>query len=81
MPLVSLAKQQVARLQKAGMSAIYIGERGLLPSAIKQRHSHIFLSPEMVQHQLIDLLLKQSMDERKRFTHIVVDESHCVVKW
>ena len=80
-PLASIAKQQVAKLKDAGIPAVYVNDKKCIREVLKSHYSHVFISPELVEHSLISDMLLLTMEERQRFTHIFVDESHCVVKW
>ena len=81
MPLVNLAKQQVSKLKAAGLSAIYVSDIEQVESIIDENFTYVFISPELVKHRLISLLSAISPTAKERFTHVFVDESHCVVKW
>lgn len=91
-PLVRLGKQQASslsnvsdhatRLKRSGLAAVFTDKKDELVKAIKDESVlYIFLSPELASSHLLDLLLDLPSADNDRFTHIFVDESHCVVKW
>ena len=82
MPLVALAQQQQKVMCDAGIKAVYAAERQhLLPALTDAATTHVLLSPELLQHSLVDTIQQVPASTRKTITHIMVDESHCVVKW
>ena len=52
-PLASIANQQVAKLKDTGIPAIYVNNKKCMQEVLKSHYSHIFISPELVEHSLI----------------------------
>lgn len=81
MPLVALMEQQSAVLQACGISAIYAKDSNSLNVALHGNYSHIFLTPELLLSEGIRVLETISTTKRQSFSHIFIDETHCVLKW
>ena len=91
-PLARLDKQQASsqsyvsdyttRLKRSGLAAVFTDKKDELVKAMKDESVlYIFLSPELASSHLLDILLDLPSAANGRFTHVFVDESHCVVKW
>ena len=82
MPLVALMKQQRSTLVGLGFNASYIDSKDKVEQVLGDESiTHIFLSPETLQTHCISCLSELSPGQKQRFSHIFVDESHCIVKW
>lgn len=92
-PLVRLGKLQAQgvnrhgqaeaeRLNSAGLKASFTTKAQKVEEAVNDSSiTYLFMSPELAKNTLIDCLLELSVEQLRRFTHIFIDESHCVVKW
>ena len=81
MPLESLMRQQVVRLNTCGQpfNAVQVRSSSDATSAISDiTITHIFISPE---HLAADLLPVLKSGAPHSISHLFVDESHCVTEW
>ena len=74
MPLRELCIRQDQWLRECGFESEYVTTKAGLAKALETK-THIFISPEVLSSSI-----KSSVDVSS-ITHVVVDESHCVVKW
>ena len=89
-PLARLVKQQASsqsyasdyttRLKRSGLGAVFTDKDERVKAIKDGSVLYIFLSPELAS-SLLDILLDLPLAANGRFTHVFVDESHCVVKW
>lgn len=82
-PLISLMQDQVASLQRAGISACFINssqspeERShALAAASAGRCKLIYIAPER-----LEILQFHDMLQRLKISMVAVDEAHCISQW
>ena len=82
-PLVALIKDQVNQLKKRDVKAIGITGAlkmqeldNLLDNAIYGKYKFLYLSPERLQHPLVQQRIKQM-----NVNLIAIDEAHCISEW
>ncbi len=82
-PLISLMQDQVASLQRAGISACFINssqsleERAhALAAASAGRCKLIYIAPER-----LEILQFHAMLQRLKISMVAVDEAHCISQW
>lgn len=75
-------QQQSEKLRTAGFTVSYVEKQSdVAPSFMSATNTHIFCSPEMLQHNIVPYLLSMSPEDRHRISSVFVDESHCIAKW
>ena len=82
-PLIALMKDQVKALQNKGIKALALTSGisaseldTLLDNAIYGNYKFLYLSPERLQHELVQDRIKQMP-----VNLIAVDEAHCISQW
>lgn len=80
MPLQSLMTQQAQYLQSCGFNVFYLGGAQSDLSSILTC-THVFCSPETLTKHVIPYVQKMPRSQQKRFSHVIIDETHCVAEW
>jgi len=82
-PLVALMTDQVAQLKEKGIKALHLSGglsfeevNTLLDNALYGNYSFLYLSPERLQQELI-----QNVIRKMGVCIIAVDEAHCISQW
>ena len=81
MPLTSLMKQQESYLIAKGFNVCFVDTHEKVSAIMDNTYTHIFTSPETLVEHVVPKLQSASAEIRSAFSHIFVDESHCVPKW
>lgn len=82
-PLIALMKDQVASLEKKGLSAVYCGDamsnNDKMAQVAEGKYQVIFISPELLL--LEDTWREMLLSPVEHLVGLIVDEAHCVKKW
>ena len=79
-PLVSLIKDQMRQLKEKNITALCLEQDSQLTARLKKNdYSFVYCSPEAVLRDY-RVIFKSKVFQEK-LCCIVIDESHCIVKW
>ena len=79
-PLTSLIRDQTQNLKKKKIPCISLNDPAVSSKSVREsNYRFMFSSPESVLEKFRNDL--KSVEVQKRLRCVVVDESHCVVKW
>ena len=81
MPLKALMKQQHQRLLSSGFNAVIVKSTDDAHSVLQKDAmvTHIFISPEVFCDFFVPAAIESA--DTSLFSHVFVDESHCVANW
>ncbi len=82
-PLISLMKDQVAHLEKAGVAATYLSSnleeaeiQARLNNLLKGQYKLFYLAPERLKNPQIIAIC-----QKIKIAYLVIDEAHCISLW
>ena len=79
-PLVSLMKDQIQILTDKNVTAINLEHPSTTPTRLKQNdYSFLYCSTESILRKFRSVF--RSKEFQEKLVCIVVDESHCIIKW
>ena len=79
-PLISLMKDQVHQLKEKGITALSLSDENVTGEQLKKtNYSFLYSSPETILRNYRKEF--KSKELQKKLCCVVVDESHCIIKW
>lgn len=81
MPLVALMEQQASVLTSHNVPSMYAKDKESLKAGFSGYYNLIFVSPELLVTAGFELLETMEHNQKQRFSHVFIDETHCVLKW